>query len=200
MIFERILVEFSLSAIINVFWEPLENDMEKSTLILSNSLKSLSYWFEFLPFLRNPLTNTTSSSNHIPLWKESVSPLFSNIKYSTQTSNFLLCHIPEELAWSIVSPFPWILPSPYCFLLLCQLLPLQKLPSPWLPLKLYIFYASFNRKVLERSFKTQWISAPLSYSWTHDHSTEDVYMKVINACLITKTNSSAFWYTNPLTR
>lgn len=174
--------------------------MKKSTVILSNSLKSLSYLFEFLPFLCNPLTNTTSSSIHIPLWKESVSPLFSNIKSSTQTSYFLLCHIPEDLAWSLVSPSPWILPFPYCFLLLCLLPHLQKLPSPWLPLKLYIFYSSFNRKVLERSFKTQWISAPLSYSWTHDHSTEDVYMKVINACLITKTNSLAFWYTNLLTR
>ena len=92
--------------------------MKKSTVILSNSLKSLSYLFEFLPFLCNPLTNTTSSSNHIPLWKESVSPLFSNIKSSTQTSNFLLCHIPEDLAWSLISPSPWILPFPYCFLLL----------------------------------------------------------------------------------
>lgn len=113
--------------------------MKKSTVILSNSLKSLSYLFEFLPFLCNPLTNTTSSSNHIPLWKESVSPLFSNIKSSTQTSYFLLCHIPEDLAWSLVSPSPWILPFPYCFLLLCLLPHLQKLPSPWF-LSNYIFF------------------------------------------------------------
>lgn len=52
----------------------------------------------------------------------------------------------------------------------------------------FVFFFPLNRTLLERLFMTQWISAPLSYSSAHKHSTADVYMKGINACPMTRTS------------
>lgn len=123
----------------------------------------------------------TYSCSYIPLWhgtKENVPPFFSNINYSTQTSNFLLCHLLQYLGSSLTaSPLDTPLSG-----LLPPSLPtshiVKKSSHPVFFLKLYVFLLLFNRKLLEGLFKTQWISAPLSYSLTHDHSI-DVYIKVI---------------------
>lgn len=128
----------------------------------------------------------TSSCTHISFshgTKQNV--FFSDIKSSTQTSNFLLCHLLQNLASSLVSLFPWILLlSPYCFLPLCLLPPSSFLSN----CMCFWFFFPLNRTLLERLFMTQWISAPLSYSSAHKHSTADVYMKGINACPMTRTS------------
>lgn len=125
---------------------PLKNHIEKSTLVLSNTWSCYHIDFNSFNFSVIHCKIHTSSCNHISFSHGTKrNAFFSDIKSSTQTSNFLRCHLLQNLASSLVSLFPRILPlSPYCFLLLCLLPPLQKLPSSCLPLKLYVFHLFFH--------------------------------------------------------